>query len=89
MIRGKEHYDLLTRDVQQDQKLLFLASRVHTAEQTTKNDPNKRVLMPFSLDGDTQKKLAAVAKLLSLSRANTLTLLIDREYKRLFPSKST
>lgn len=87
MIDGKEYFDLLTRDVERDKKLLFLASRVQVAMDAVKNDPNKRVLMPLSFEAPLVQKLAAIADMHRLSRANTLKLLIEQEYQRIFPRK--
>lgn len=84
---GKEYYDLLTRNVEKDKKLLFLASRVHVAMAAVENDPNKRRLMPLSFEASLVAKLAAVSGMHNLSRANTIKLLIEKEYSRLFPSK--
>lgn len=87
LIDGKEYFDLLTRDVERDKKLLFLASRVQVAMDAVKNDPNKRVLMPLSFEAPLVQKLAAIADMHRLSRANTLKLLIEQEYQRIFPRK--
>lgn len=87
LITGKEYFDLLTHDVEKDKKLLFLASRVQAAALATKDDPNKRVLMPLSFDAGMIQKLKSIAAMHRLSRADTVKALIEREYLRLFPRK--
>lgn len=87
LITGKPYFDLMTRDVEQDRVLLFLASRVQIAEAATRGDPNKKALLPLSLDGATRNKLAALAKFHRVSRAELIRLMIDREYVTIFPRK--
>lgn len=87
LISGKPYFDLVTHDPTQDQKLLWLATRVHRASVAFSKDPNKRVLVPLSLDGAANGKLARLAKFHSVSRANLVKLLIEREYARMFPVK--
>lgn len=36
----------------QVKKLMYLATRVHEAEQATRNDPNKRTMLVLSMDGE-------------------------------------
>lgn len=87
LISGKPYFDLLTHDRRMDQVLLFLASRVQVAEAATRGDPNKKVLLPLTLDGVTQQKLVRLARIHRVSRADLIRLLIEREYVTMFPMK--
>jgi hypothetical protein len=55
---NKPHFMLLANHTQEQRtKLMFLATRVHEAEQLTRNDPNKRAMLVLSLDREMTKMI--------------------------------
>lgn len=87
LIHDKPYFDLLTRTPEQDQRLLFLGSRIQLAEAASRNDPNKRAMLPLILDGSTQQKLNRLAKMHGVSRGKLVHLLLEKEYARMFPTR--
>lgn len=84
---GKPYFQHLnghSRD--QQNKLLFLATRVRDAEAATRNDPNKKASVVLSLDAATASKLDALKKVYpqARSRAGVIKVAIDVLYNRTF-----
>lgn len=84
LIHNKPFFELLTHDPKQDQKLLWLASRIQIAEAASRGDPNKKSVIPLVLDAPTQAKLVKLAKAHGVSRGKLVHLLIAQEYGKIF-----
>lgn len=60
------------------------------AERRTRNDPNKKTLVSVSLSGKQARMLDTITKTFNTSgRQNTLIRLIEMEYQKSIPSKSS
>lgn len=65
---GKPYYQLVTRDPDKDERLLYLAQVAYNARLATENDPHKKKVIVLSLTGETflrLKKLKGVYPKLS------------------------
>jgi hypothetical protein len=65
-LKTKKPYFNLTANhtPQQVKKLMYLATRVYEAELLTRNDPNKRIMLMLSMDGDFARKVDDLKRVL-------------------------
>ena len=81
----KPYFDFLTRDPQQDQKLLWLASVCYNARLATENDPNKKPLVVEHIRKETMAQLKQLKLIYpKTSRAKLLEAAVNALYSRHF-----
>src|SRR5690606_18118779 len=83
---NKPYHQHLTRDPEQDQKLMYLATVVVNAQAATTGDPNKKTMVVVSLDGVLAEKLKRLSKMYPQvgGRAALVKLAIESLYSKHF-----
>lgn len=79
-------YNLVKKETQvQAQKVMYLGSRIQLAEAEVSNDPNKRVLVPISMDKRTRGMLKEICKFHGGKSAEAVLIrLVQQHHSQLF-----
>lgn len=88
LISGKTYQDL-TRDLSTSefQRIMYLASRIRLAAQYSKNDPNKKIVIPLKINNQLNTMLSEIAKFKGKSKETIVKNLILEAHRHLFPRK--
>lgn len=87
LIAGKPFYDLLSKDREQNARVLYLAQIVVNAKLATDNDPNKAQLVVLHLRKEHKEKLKELKNVYGWNRQRLIEFAVESLHRKHFLEK--